>query len=78
MGTGAIREAPPIRRRQNGIEWIAYGPDLKPPEKLPTFEAMIKTYRENSTASKYQREKVIRAFEISSKRPDSIASRHHA
>jgi integrase len=48
--------------KQTGIEWIAYGPSLKPAETLPTADELRKLWEAHATCSLEQMKKVRKGW----------------
>jgi hypothetical protein len=42
-----IRKRPQWVAKETGIEWIAYGPELKAPDPLPTFAELERTFNDH-------------------------------
>src|SRR4051794_40821904 len=57
-----IAERPKWVAEATGIEWIGYGPDLKPPAPLPSFDELEKAWMTYAKCSELQRKKVKRAY----------------
>lgn len=58
-----INERPKWVAKQTGIEWLGYGPTLKPPKPLPKFEELEKVWSTHAKCSVLQRKKVLRAWQ---------------
>ena len=58
-----IRNHPQRVARMTGIEWIEYGPKLKPPVPLPPLSELREFWAENAKCSKLQMKKVRRALD---------------
>ena len=54
-----IHRTPAYVAQMTGIEWIEYGPKLKRPSDLPSFEQIESAWREHSRCSAEQRRRVL-------------------
>jgi len=57
-----IRMRPQWVSQQTGIEWIAYGPELPPPEPLPRWEEMETEFETHCKTTDEEKRKVLAAW----------------
>jgi integrase len=55
-----IADKPQWVAEATGIEWIGYGPTLKPPEKVPAFKELEDNYEKHNKVQRQQKNTVLR------------------
>src|SRR5260221_1823392 len=57
-----IRSKPKWFAKKTGVEWLAYGKELKPPMRLPTFANLEKLWTDHFDGGIEQKRKVLQAW----------------